>query len=215
MSPFAKRSLLWVVVPFLLFVFFSATRLGVAELFSISARNEINSWGKISREPTTAEFESVESRLRWAIGLADLNPSNHENVARLNLVRGTTAGIVPELKKYYLRVGIAEIHVALDLRPISPYSWVILSALKHELHEYDDEFRYSLHRAVELGPWEPSVIFSLVEIGLNVWDVLAPEEQELIRQVYIRGLERYGKQMSDIAAKHLDAVCAEKPEQCE
>ncbi len=42
--------------------------------------------------------------------------------------------------------------------------------IKRDLHQFDDEFNVALHRAVELGPWEPELLTEIADVGLSAWE---------------------------------------------
>ncbi|MGC2165574.1 MAG: hypothetical protein WA632_06130 [Gallionella sp.] len=194
---------------FLLFILFSAVKVGVAEMRSLSAFVTMDYWRSTSRFPTAEEIEEVEVQLETARDLANNDPEIHENLARLSLMRAAAADTAPAEKISRLRTGLSEIRIAIALRPASPYSWAILSTIKRDLGEYDSEFRQSLHRAVELGPWEPDLLTSLADVGLSAWPKMPPDEQELIQHVFVRGMEHQSKSMEDVAKVHRNE-CAGK-----
>lgn len=214
MESLAKKSLLWITVVFLLFVLISAFRLGVAELFALSARQEMEGWGDANQPPSIEQVETVAHRFEIARFLSNGNPDHYEYLARLSLVRVTQAGMQPDVKRTQLLAGLTDIRTAIRLRPVSPYSWTILLLLKRDLHEYDAEFRFALHRAVELGPWEPQLLSLLADVGLSAWDTMPEEEQALVQQVFVRGMQRQAKQMGDVATAHRNP-CAEKQAGCQ
>ncbi|MBA4383014.1 MAG: hypothetical protein C0406_10655, partial [Sideroxydans sp.] len=96
----------------------------------------------------------------------------------------------------------------LALSPASPYRWTQLLLLKRDLAEFDAEFRYALHRAVELGPWEPSLLLAQADVGLSAWKVMPPEEQAIIQQIFVRGMKHQSKEMRAVAQSHRSA-CAQ------
>lgn len=199
METLGKKSLIWVAVAFLLFVLVSAVRFGAAELFSLNARLSIQGWEFAQQSPSVAQVESVARKLAIARFLADDDPGHHENIARLSLVRASLPDVPLAERKSQLQLGISEIHTAIALRPVSPYSWTILLLIKRDLGEFDAEFRHALHRAVELGPWEPELLTSLADVGLSAWKEMPAAEQTLIQQVFVRGMERQSNLMRDVA----------------
>lgn len=210
----AKKYLFWIIVAFLLFVLISAARCGVAELFSQSARHSMEEWNASKHPPSAAEAESVAHRFGIARFFDAADPASHENLARLSLVRAGLPAVLPAAKRLLLLAGLAQIRSAIRLRPVSPYSWTILLRLKRELGEFDAEFRFALQRAVELGPWEPELLAALADVGLSAWDALPAAEQALIQQVFVRGMERQGKLMRDVAQAHR-SPCAEPQAVCQ
>jgi hypothetical protein len=201
MASIAKKCLLWAAVAFLFLVLFWAARNGVAQLFLLSARADMDSLSELQRSPSESDSDSVMSKLEWAVRLADADPAPHENIARLNLMRAAT---ISDSNKHrqILREGLNQIHIALALNPSSPYPWTVLLMLKRDLGEFDAEFRYALHRAVELGPWEPTLLLAQADVGLSAWDAMQPEEQTIIQQIFVRGMQRQSKAMQDVAESH-------------
>jgi len=208
MSYPVKKSLLWISFLFVAFVLVAAIRFGIAEMFSLSANQTMQDWKLAPQPPSVNEIESVASQLDAARFLAGNNPVHHENIARLDLIRADLPDVNPGEKKSYLRLGLSEIHTAITLRPVSPYSWTILLLIKRDLGEFDAEFIHALHRAVELGPWEPELLTSLADVGLSAWTAMPAAEQALIQQVFVRGIERQGSSMKEIAEVHLNE-CAD------
>lgn len=207
MEPLAKKSLLWVTVALLLFILISAARFGAAELFSMSANrglDELQSAGNLS---SGAQVEAVASQFEIARFLADSVPSHHEDIARLSEWRAKFPDASPVEKRMQLLAGLTEIRTVIRLEPVSPYSWASLLMFKRELGEFDAEFRHALHRAVELGPWEPGVITILADVGLSAWPEMPVAEQALIQQVFVRGMEHQSDQMLDIV-RAFQSKCA-------
>lgn len=204
MKTLAKKSLLWVTVAFLLFVLVSAIRIGVVELLSINAHLSLDEWDFTNQPPSASEVESVARQLEIVRMLADGNPGTYEDVAYLNLMRAWLPGISLAEKEFHRQTGMSAIRTAIALRPVSPYSWTILLLIKRDLGEFDAEFRHALHLSVELGPWEPELLIWQADVGLSAWTEMPEEEQALIQQVFVRGMERQRRQIIDVFLQHLD-----------
>lgn len=194
-----SRSVLWVLGAFVLFVIFSAARIGAADLFSGYARNKMAIWSTSATHPAVAMQVSVASALGVARMIAPGNPDQYEDMARLALVRSGMPGINDVEKDARLIQGLLQIRQAITLRPVSSYSWVTLLLLKRERAEYDAEFRHALERAVTLGPWEPDVQRVVAEVGMSAWAVLPRAEQEMVRENMVRGMRRQAATMISIA----------------
>jgi hypothetical protein len=204
-----RKYIPWVAILFLLFLLLSGVRVGVAELYSMNARVTMESWDTAQRFPTPEEIRTVQQQLEFARDLAINDPEQHENIARLSLVRAAVKGISEAERTGHLQDGLAEIRTAIALRPVSPYSWAILAMIKRDLGEFDPEFLHALHRSVELGPWEPELLVSLADVGLTAWPKVPPEEQDLIQRIFVRGLEHQSKSIQDVAKGHRNE-CAGK-----
>lgn len=214
MAALSKYSLV-ISVTLLTLVLIAAACLGSAELLGMSANQEMERWSQERRMPTAEESQSVATRLDWAIGLTGFNPAFHESLARLELLRATQLGLSAQSRAECLELARAQIHRAITLRPVSPYGWTLLLLIKRELREYDEEFRHALHRAVELGPWEPTLLPQLADVGLSAWSDLPVEERTVIGQVFVRGMKRQPQTMFDVVRAHrkpcaeAEAVCNE------
>lgn len=204
METMAKKNLLWVAAAFLLYILVSAIRLGVVELLSINAHESMQDWDFSQQVPPVAEVETAAHQLEMARLLANDNPGPHEDIAYLSLMRIWLPDVSPAEKKLQLQIGLSEIRTAIALRPVSPYSWTILLLIKRDLGEFDAEFRHALHRSVELGPWEPELLTWLADVGLSAWTKIPADEQALIQQVFVRGMEHQRSQMIGAFLTHQD-----------
>lgn len=209
-----KRGWYIFIVLVMAVVMISVLRFGVAELIGMSANREFVNWTRSKHAPSSEESQSVATRYGWAITLADMNPAHHEGLARLELMRATLLQTSDPLRATYLASAKAHILRAISLRPISPYSWGILLVIKRELQEYDAEFRHALHRAVELGPWEPELLPQLADVGLSAWPMMPAEERALVSQIFVRGMQRQQQVMFAIANAHINQ-CANGQTVCQ
>lgn len=210
MTPLANTGLRWLIFALLLFVLISALRFGSAEFFSLNARRNMEEWKATQSPPVAEQILSVVHQLDIARFLADSNPDHHEDIARLFLIRAALPDTPPDAKQELLLQGMLEIRTSISLRPVSPYSWTILLMLKRDLHEFDAEFRHALHRAIELGPWEPELLTAVADVGLSAWDDMPLEEQALIQQVFVRGLEHQDELMHEVSHAHRNACTDQK-----
>jgi len=206
MVSIAKKSLLWVTVAFLCLVLFLASRNGAAQLFLLSARADMDRWSEQRRAPTASEAATVMTQLGWAVRLTDSDPNVHETIARLNLIRAFYSPDTNQ-REQILREGLEQIHISLTLSPSSPYRWTLLLILKRDLGEYDAEFRQALRRAVELGPWEPTLLLAQANVGLSAWGAMPEEERAMIQQVFVRGMKHQSQAMMGVIRSYRPA-CA-------
>ncbi len=201
---------LWVVGAFLIFVIFSAARIGAADLLSGYARDEMDAWSSSATRPDSSVMADVSRALGVARWIAPGNPDLYEDMARLALVRSGMPDINNAERNTTLREGLTLIRQAIVLRPVSTNSWGILLRLKKELGEYDTEFRRGLERAVTLGPWEPELQPVVAEAGLSAWAVLPVAEREMVRMNFVRGMKRQADTMISIAQSHRDNCNGER-----
>ncbi|HZW26316.1 MAG TPA: hypothetical protein VFF26_12600 [Gallionella sp.] len=195
-------SILWVSGALLLFVVFSAVRIGTADFLSGYVRDEIAAWSMAP--PDASDLAAVSRALDLAQWISPGNPDHYADMARLDLVRSGMPGTTAAEKIELLRHGLKPIRQAIALRPASSYSWAILLRLKNELGEYDAEFRRSLERTVTLGPWEPELQLVVADVGWSAWAVLPGAEREMVRENLVRGMKRQAEAMLAIAQAHRD-----------
>ncbi len=201
--------ILWVTGALLLFVMFSATRIGIADFLSGYIRKEIAAWSSGKVPLDVSDQAEVSRVLVVAQLISPGNPDHYEDMARLDLVRSGMPGITGAERTGLLRRGLVSIRRAIVLRPASPYSWAILLRLKNELGEYDAEFRRSLERTVTLGPWEPELQLVVADIGWSAWAGLPDAEREMVSENLVRGMKRQAEAMLVVAQSHRDGCGSE------
>ena len=196
------KSVLWLVAALLLFVIFSAARIGTADLLSRYAEKEIASWPPGMERLDSSNQADVARALDVAQWLEPGNPDPYEDKARLALGGGGMPSMNAAEKNAALRQGLVQIRRAIALRPASPYSWAILLRLKNALGEYDAEFHRALERAVILGPWEPGLQAIVADVGLSAWSALPEAERQMVNGNFVRGMKRQADVMLFIAQAH-------------
>lgn len=201
---------LWVCYFFLSYVIISAVRIGVADLLSGYAESELQAWSSSTIRSDASAVDNVSRALGVARLIAPDNPDHHEHLARLALVRSGMPGISESERNLHLVYGLEQIRKAIDLRPVSPYSWVIMLQLKRQRAEYDPEFFHGLERAVTLGPWEPAVQLIIADVGLSAWAALPSAEQEMMKANFARGVKRQAKQIISIFRMHRNVCNGER-----
>src|SRR5205823_2599488 len=90
---------------------------------------------------------------------------------------------------------------ALELRPMSPYTWANLAAVDYHLGDTGKAFRSALVRAAELGPHEPEVQATIASFGLAVWNEVDAQTQAAIERSVAAGMRREPREMLQIAQR--------------
>lgn len=204
----------WVCMLALIFCFASAVRVGIPELVALNANTNIEGWQNLDRLPELNEVDSVSNKFHIARFFSPSDPAHHENLARISLVRASLPTLSADERRATLLEGLKDIRSTIQLRPVSPFSWTIMATIKRDLGEFDAEFSHAMHRAVDLGPWEPQLLIGLADVGLSAWESVSAEEQSFIKQIFLRGREKQKYIMRGQDQEHRDA-CAEKVLQCQ
>lgn len=104
---------------------------------------------------------------------------------------------------------------AIEARPGSPYTWANLAVMKYRLGDTGPAFEKTLVNAASLGPYEPEVQQIVSDLGLAVYDEVAPATRAVIERMLAAGMKRNAAEILQIATRrgrlgeacrHLDGV---------
>jgi O-antigen ligase len=114
----------------------------------------------------TKSLEGSESPLALA---KTLDPGNAKLSRQMGEVYSWRVATTQEpAKKRELNRQMLQYQVkSAEQRPVSPFIWTDILVTKDRLGEHDAEFLVALEKAVLLGPWDPSVQYRIVDIGLT------------------------------------------------
>ena len=98
---------------------------------------------------------------------------------------------------------------AIEARPGSPYTWANLAVMKYRLGDTGPAFEKSLLNAANLGPYEPEVQQIVADLGLAVYDEVAPATRAAVERMVAAGMKRNAAEILQIAARRgrLDTAC--------
>lgn len=130
------------------------------------------------------------------------NPDYLDFVGRLWVLKASLPGVVGDERKALLEAAADNFRLALNTRPLWPYSWVNLLVTKDRLRQVDSEFELALHRAAETGPWEPWVQLRLVDTGLRNWSRLGRAERAIVEQKALDALKVQPRPMFALAKEY-------------
>jgi len=113
------------------------------------------------------EWDKLRINLSYTLEHDPDNPNIHKYLALA--IEGCFADVAPKNKAAMPFGHEASVHYkkSISLRPTWPFVWVNLALVKYRPGETDDEFYHALHKADELGPWEPGVQRMIVDVGLH------------------------------------------------
>jgi len=98
------------------------------------------------------------------------------------MLQSSRPGVMGAERRALLNSAAGHFRQALEVRPLWPYGWVNLLAVKDKLGEMDREFNSALRKSAELGPWESRVQLQVVESGLRFWGELGTAERGVVQQ---------------------------------
>ena len=141
--------------------------------------------------------EALEAVVKRAPG----DPTLHEQMGILDARRSDSPAYIEEAGRHFTR--------ALELRPVSPYTWAARAAQRYRVGDTGPAFEKALVNATRLGPSEPAVQATVANLGLAVWKDVAPSTRDAIDAMLTRGLRRNPSEFLQISARRgrLDVAC--------
>lgn len=151
-----------------------------------------------AREFTPGGLEAAAERVRRASGAFPGRPDFLDLSGRLKQLQAVQPGAVGRPGRELLQAAAADHRTALAARPLWPYSWANLLAVKDRLGEVDAEFALALERSVETGPWEPAVQRQVIRSGVRWWDELQRAQRQQLRRVVDNALRTQPRHVFEI-----------------
>lgn len=158
---------------------------------------------------TPAGIDQAAGRVEQALARLPANPAYLDLAGHLHGLRAAQPGVVGEQRRQALQASAQHYRQALAARPLWPYGWANLLAVKDQLGEADNEFDQALNRAAATGPWEPRVQLQVVRSGVRYWDALGQPERRLVEQTMRDALSVQPREAFEIARLYArpDLVC--------
>src|SRR5579859_5244741 len=128
-----------------------------------------------SKSPTPEQWREVRER---AVSLVERGTDDPTAFELLAVADSALADATA--RHEYLSEAVVQLRKALELRPMSPYTWSDLAAAQYRLGDTGKTFRTALVHATELGQQEPEVQVTVSEYGLAVWNEVDPRTQASI-----------------------------------
>jgi tetratricopeptide (TPR) repeat protein len=203
------RAIALIFIPLAIYVIYIAAHWGMADVYYRPAFNQLKSWrlGKVELE--NKDWEKLQLSLSRAVELDPNNPEIYESLALAFEGGFDHLAVNDEEAEPFRKQALEAYRQSTLLRPVWPYAWSKLAAVKYRLGQIDDEFYQAFHHAERLGPWEPIIQRQLIEIGLLNWLVLSMSERNFVLNIIAKGLEKQPREVLHIANNHglLDIVC--------
>ena len=151
-----------------------------------------------SRPPARSEWLRLREELRAIVREGSDDPAAHELLA---IAESSLADDAATSRQEYLSDAVVHFRKALELRPMSPYTWASLAAVEYRLGDTGSNFRTALIRSSELGPQEPEVEATVADLGLAVWNEADSELKTAVESSVAAGMRRQPRQMLQIAER--------------
>ena len=183
-----SRVLSLIAIPCLLYLVYIAGSWSLADIYARPSIIILEKWRSDEITLNDDDWDELRKNLSIALEFDPDNPRFHEYLALA--IEGRYAYIAPKNEEAMPSRRAAYKHYkdSISIRPTWPYAWVNLALVKYRLGETDDEFYHALHKADELGPWEPGVQRVIADVGLHYWGSLSREERGFVLNIIDKSL---------------------------
>lgn len=177
------------LIPCFLYLGWMAGSRGLADAYARSAIWTLEKW-KLEMVKLDADDWKV---LQRDISLAlKLDPTNPELQQWMGVtIEGPYLSYLSDSVEGDIERQKAAVHFreAIRLQPTWPHAWNDLSRVKFRLSEIDQEYYEAVHKAAEMGPWEPVIQDNIISMGVVSWEQLPEAEKPVFLQVMSNSLQ--------------------------
>ncbi len=205
----------------LIYLIYVVGCLGYADLLASEA-SMIKSKRPVENEKLTAWLDASEQPLAQAL---KLDPGNSKLWRQMGELYFWRASFSPdsERKASLWRQTLQHQLKSAEQRPASPFIWADIMLSKDRLGEYDATFLTALDRTSLLAPWDPSVQYQVVNMGLASWYKLPPSARKIVIRTIDRSMITQAKHIEELIksnkrewlvcgyTKYLDGFCDKLP----
>lgn len=173
---------------------FYLARIGIADFLVLSPRSYVDAVqnGRVRLDP--AELFRAKEKLENARSWDAANPVVHEYLGQIAYMRASLFASSPKLQELFLKEAIVDFDRAIAARPNSAILWADRMTIGSRYIEVSamlgsgDKVAIvelpiiaaALRRAALLGPWEPTVLRQLVQVGKSRYAQLSSEERVVV-----------------------------------
>ena len=157
------------------------------------AAKEMDTWVASGAPPDPQTVSWVVADLERAQGATPDDPEIEELLGALAVHRTGRPG--------YLEKALAHFSRAVALRPTSPYTWAAIADARYRQGQTGSAFETALRHAAELGPAEPEVQRTVVDLGLATWDEVAPTTRTAVEKTISGAMQRDAGEVLQIAER--------------
>lgn len=173
-----------------LFCFFFAYKyfyIAIANAHYFGVQQEVDEWNKKDKISSNEAYFSVLNSINYMISLDNNNPAYYHlkgNVIRFGVeMEFEQKASLIQAKQAYLK--------AVQLRATWPFTWIELAKLNSYIEGLNKETQGYLLQAIDTGPYLFEVNFGVIQVYLNNWYGLNPEQKSLFfEQLYQASLHR-------------------------
>lgn len=171
---------------------------GLADVYANVMDEHLSTWKTADQVIDSASWRDVADIADSALTLTPNNPD-------LLITAGYIQELKPTLNKTErqdaLLSTIAYYTRATKLRPVWPNGWRHLAGAKYQADQIDPMFQNAFRNAIDLGTWDPDILFGMSELGYAAWHKLTATNRAHALDNNRRALERDPKQLYKVAKR--------------
>jgi len=175
--------------------------IGIADLYGVRGRTYLERWEQQPTLPTETALADAEIAFAIATWLDPRNPHLVQDAGRALEWRALGRDPLDPKVRAELHDALAQFRLATSRRPMWPYSWAAIAAIKLKLQAFDTELERAVERAVTLGPWEPEVQLAIARIRLLGADLLPSRTRDLAQLALRRALQAQPQNIIPLAVQ--------------
>lgn len=128
---------------------------------------------------------AFEHNLR-ARKLDPLNPRHRFGAAELYEWRAFLQRKTPGYWKSNITLAKEEYTWIITRIPASAYAWISYAETLAELDEFDRRTSEAIHRAIQLGMWDPGVLRRTIHVGMKRWNQWQDDVKQVVKEAVRR-----------------------------
>lgn len=176
-----------------------AATLGEAGDVAFESQGALEQLAIVGAPGDSPQYSRLAEDLRRASSISERSPMLHEQMGVVAARQGGS------------HLGEADGHFrsAMQLRPVSAYTWADFAAQRYRTGNTDEQFQAAMSTAALLGPNEPAVQATVSDFGLAMWGEETATQREMVERMLERGMRRDPGRFLQIAQRRgrLDVAC--------
>ena len=158
----------------------------VAAFESKTAHDLVKGWVDTTYVAVPDEVATAFEHNLQAQRLDPLNPRHRFRAAELFEWRAFLQRKTPGYWKSNIDMAKKEYMWIITQVPASAYAWVSYAESLAELDVFDQRATSAIHRAIQLGPWDPGVLRRTIHVGMKHWNRWPEDVKQVVKDTVRR-----------------------------
>jgi hypothetical protein len=190
-----KLSISCGILVLIYFSYVAACR-GLSDIYRYVINGHIAKWQKAGKKPDLKLWNEVADIVDSAVSLS---PKNSDLLLTAGWFYEWKPTVSSEEQREVFNTSMDYYRSSISLRPVWPLGWSELAHVKYKSGQFDAEFQAAFKNAIELGPWEPEILFGMSDLGYASYQHLTKENRTILIENTRRAVQRDPKLLYDLA----------------